>query len=94
MKKRFISILLCLILIAAVFAGCGSSNNYLDLIYPFGGNVNSYDPQIASTSDEFLIIENTFEGLVRCDDEGNITPGCDESWDGTMVFFFPLSPAL
>ncbi len=39
------------------FAGCGSSNNYLDLIYPFGGNVNSYDPQIASTSDEFLIIE-------------------------------------
>lgn len=83
MKKRFISILLCLILIAAVFAGCGSSNNYLDLIYPFGGNVNSYDPQIASTSDEFLIIENTFEGLVRCDDEGNITPGCAESWDIT-----------
>ena len=83
MKRRIISILLCFILIAAVFAGCGNSNNYIDIIYPFGGNVNSYDPQIASTSDEFMIIENTFEGLVRCDDEGNITPGCAESWQVT-----------
>lgn len=83
MKKRFISIFLCFVLIAAVFAGCKSSNDYMDLIYPFGGNINSYDPQIASTSDEFLIIENTFEGLVRSDDEGNITPGCAESWDIT-----------
>lgn len=83
MKKRLAGISFCLILIASVFAGCGSSNDYIDLIYPFGGNVNSYDPQIASTSDEFLIIENTFEGLVRCDDEGNITPGCAESWEIT-----------
>ena len=81
--KRIISISLCLVLIAAVFAGCGNSNEYIGLIYPFGGNVSSYDPQIASTSDEFLIIENTFEGLVRCDDEGNITPGCAESWEVT-----------
>lgn len=81
--KKTISILLCFIMIAAIFAGCGNSNDYIDLIYPFGGNVNSYDPQIASTSDEFLIMENTFEGLVRCDDEGNITPGCAESWEIT-----------
>src|SRR5699024_4951133 len=29
----------------------------------------------------FLITENCFEGLVRCDDEGNITPGCAQSWE-------------
>lgn len=74
---------MCIIIIAAFFTGCGSSKDYIDLIYPFGGNVNSYDPQVASTSDEFLIIENCFEGLVRSDDEGNISPGCAESWDIT-----------
>ncbi|MDE6660110.1 MAG: hypothetical protein K2K01_08380 [Eubacterium sp.] len=97
MKKRFISILLCFGLIAAVFAGCSKSNNFIGLIYPFGGNVKSYDPQVASTADEFLIIENTFEGLVRCNDEGKITPGCAESWqvtDAGLKYTFHLYRGL
>lgn len=81
--KKAISIILCLILITAAFAGCGNSKDYINIVYPFGGNVNSYDPQIASTSDEFLIAENAFEGLIRCDDAGNILPGCAESWEIT-----------
>lgn len=81
--KKALSILLCIVLTAVAFAGCGSSNKTYTITYPFGGNVNSYDPQIASTSDEFLIIENAFEGLVRCDDEGNIIPACAESWEIT-----------
>ena len=72
--------LLALVLIAVSFAGCSDSDDKLDLIYPFSGNINSFDPQVASTQDEFLIAENCFEGLVRCDDEGNITPGCAKSW--------------
>ncbi|MDE5605422.1 MAG: hypothetical protein K2I73_07555 [Eubacterium sp.] len=95
--KRIINILLCFSLIATVFAGCSNSNNYLSVVYPFGGNVNSYDPQVASTADEFLIIENTFEGLVRCDDEGKITPGCAESWqvtDAGLKYTFHLYRGL
>lgn len=81
--KKIACFFICFIMIASVFAGCGASNENISLVYPFGGNVNSYDPQIASTADEFLVIENCFEGLVRSDDEGNILPGCAESWDIT-----------
>lgn len=79
--KKVISVLLCLLLTAVIFSGCSSKESNIDLIYPFGGNINSYDPQIASTTDEFLIAENCFEGLVRSDDSGNITPGCATKWD-------------
>ena len=95
--KKFLSILFCIIIVASLFAGCKTNNENIDLIYPFGGKVNSYDPQIASTSDEFVIIENCFEGLVRCDDEGNISPGCASSWsvsDDGLVYTFKLMKGL
>lgn len=95
--KKFISILLCLIIVACAFAGCASNKENIDLIYPFSGKVNSYDPQLVSTADEFVIIENCFEGLVRCDDEGNITPGCAASWrvsDDGLVYTFNLAKGL
>lgn len=78
--KKIISVLICISITALMFVGCNSNEEKLDLIYPFSGNINSYDPQVASQSDEFLIAENCFEGLVRCDDEGNITSGCASSW--------------
>lgn len=81
--KRIVCVLICITLVASLFAGCGSSKGYIDFVYPFGGNVKSYDPQVASTADEFLIAENCFEGLVRCDDGGKITPACAESWEIT-----------
>ena len=90
--KKTVSLLLCLAAAITLFTGCSSKADNIDLIYPFSGSVNSYDPQTASTADEFLIAENCFEGLVRCDDEGNITPGCAYSWDispdgKTYVFY-------
>lgn len=95
--KRIIAVLAAVCLIALTAAGCSGSEEKLDMIYPFGGDVNSFDPQVASTQDEFLIIENCFEGLVRCDDEGNITPGCAESWNvsgGGTVYTFNLKQGL
>ncbi len=94
--KKIISVLLCLAMSVCIFSGC-SKDESIDLIYPFEGDVKSYDPQVASTADEFLIIENCFEGLVRCDDEGNITPGCAESWtvseDG-LTYTFKIKQGL
>ncbi len=95
--KKLISVLMCIALAACVFGGCSKSNDKIDLIYPFSGNVNSYDPQVASTQDEFLIAENGFEGLLRCDDDGNITPGCAESWqvsDDGLTYTFKLKQGL
>ncbi|MBQ3904556.1 MAG: hypothetical protein II744_06215 [Eubacterium sp.] len=79
--RRLISLLLCLCLLLGVFAGCSRSKKLIDFIYPFSADINSLDPQVASTSDEFLIIENTFEGLIRVDDDGTVKSGCAESWE-------------
>ncbi len=39
------------------------------------------DPQIADDYPSEILIRNLFEGLVRCDVKGEITPGMAESWD-------------
>lgn len=95
--KKTASILCCLLLVITIFSGCKTTEKKIDLIYPFSGKINSYDPQVASESDEFLVIENCFEGLIRCDDEGNITPACAESWqieDNGLKYTFHLKKGL
>lgn len=97
MAKKITSILLSIFLVISLFSGCSTTEEEIDLIYPFSGDINSYDPQVASTTDEFLIIENCFEGLVRCDDEGNITAGCASSWDVSddgLTYTFYLQKGL
>ena len=79
--RKTVIMLLCVCLSASVFSSCSKKDKPIDLIYPFSGNVNSYDPQVAATSDEYLIIENTFEGLIRIDDDGKVRSGVAESWD-------------
>lgn len=81
--KAALAVLLCCALCGCLFAGCSSGDDALDLIYPFSGDVTSYDPQIASTQDDFLIMENVYEGLVRVDDDGTVRPGVAESWEVT-----------
>lgn len=95
--KKAISIFLCIILTVCALSGCSKTEKSIDFIYPFSGNINSYDPQVSSTSDEFLVIENCFEGLVRCDDEGNILPACASSWhisDDGLTYTFYLNKGL
>lgn len=79
--KKILSIIISAILIITLFSGCGGKEISIDFIYPFDANVNSYDPQVASTSDEFLIIENTFEGLIRINDDGTVVPGMSDKWE-------------
>lgn len=95
--KRFFAALLAIVLCAAVFSGCSKKEKRINFMYPFTAKVNSYDPQVAATSDEYLIIENTFEGLIRMDDEGNIVKGCADSWDISddgLVYTFRLKQGL
>ena len=79
--KKTLIMLLCVCFAASVFSSCSKNDKLIDFIYPFSGDVNSYDPQVAATSDEYLIIENTFEGLVRMDDDGKVRAGAAEKWD-------------
>ena len=95
--KRTICVMLAVILMVGVLSSCSGGNKLIDFIYPFSADVNSFDPQVAGTSDEFLIIENTFEGLIRMDDEGNIQKGVAESWDISkdgLTYSFNLKKGL
>ena len=95
--KRLLCFLLAVILMATVLSSCSSGDKMIDFIYPFSNNVNSLDPQVAGTSDEYLIIENTFEGLIRMDDEGNIQKGVADAWDISkdgLTYTFHLKKGL
>ena len=95
MKKLFkkaLCIFLCTVMILTLFYGCSKEPEKINFIYPFSGDVDSYDPQVAETADEFLIIENTFEGLVRINDDGKVVPAAAEKWeisnDGLTYTFY------
>ncbi|MBR3148619.1 MAG: hypothetical protein IKF64_00460, partial [Eubacterium sp.] len=94
---RLICVILAVILVAVSFSSCSGKEKLIDFIYPFSADVNSFDPQVAATSDEYLIIENTFEGLIRMDDEGNVQKGVAESWeisDDGLNYTFHLKKGL
>lgn len=95
--KKILSVIFCISIIASVFSGCGSKDELIDFIYPFNADITSFDPQIASKSDEFLIIENCFEGLVRVRDDGTVMPGVAESWsvsDDGLTYTFKLKQGV
>lgn len=95
--KKYIAVLLTAVLLIGIFAGCSKSEESYDFIYPFSADVNSYDPQVASTADEFLIIENTFEGLVRVNDDGEVVSGVSDKWeisDDGLTYTFHIPEGL
>ncbi len=95
--QKLISFFLCICLLCALLCGCSGKEKLIDFIYPFSADINSYDPQIAATSDESLIIENTFEGLVRVNDDGTVQEGCAESWEisnDKLTYTFHLKKGL
>lgn len=81
MIKKMFSISICIALCASVFVSCSKTSTKMDMIYPFNGEINSFDPQVAGTKDEFLIAENCYEGLVRTTDDSSVKPGVAKSWN-------------
>ena len=95
--KKFLSIFMSALLLVSLLSGCGGKEKTIDFIYPFSANVNSYDPQVAATSDEYLIIENTFEGLIRINDDGEIKPGMADKWEVSsdgLTYTFHIRPGM
>lgn len=92
MTKRIISILLVFILTLGLF-GCSSDGLDAQIIYPIDKDPQFLDPQIVSDVGAKNIIANCFEGLVTIDADGNIAPGCAESWsisDDGLTYTFNL----
>jgi len=60
------------------FSGC-SAPKTLGFDIPKG--VDSFDPQLAESDPELIIVENCFQGLLDKDENGTIIPGAAERWE-------------
>lgn len=59
---------------------CTKKGSGKSIAYPLSASPSTLDPQFAGELNAQIIINNTFEGLVRLDPEGNIIPGIAEEW--------------
>lgn len=85
--------LLCLITAAILLlclCSCGSEGS--TLTYPLNAIPSTLDPQYSSGTDTAIVINNSFEGLTRIDENGNVVPGVASSWavseDGLNYTFY------
>ena len=91
MLKKIICAALALVL---ALSGC-SAPKTLGFDIPRG--VDSFDPQLAESDPELIIVENCFQGLLDKDENGIIIPGAAESWkvseDG-LTYTFNIKEGL
>lgn len=92
MMKKLVASVLVLVLMLLLTA-CSSGGRDEQIIYPIDKDPEFLDPQIISSDGAKNIIANCFEGLVTLGENGNIVPGCAESWkttDGGLTYTFNL----
>lgn len=92
MLKKATALLIVLIMIFSL-ASCSNDGSGAALKYPIDKEPACIDPQIAVGQSAKMAVLNSFEGLVRCDENGKIVPGVAESWsyDSTsLTYIFKL----
>ena len=81
MLKKSLTIILCALLLMSTFSACGEiKGSDAGIVFPIDKDPEYLDPQIISYSGAKNIIANCFEGLVTLNPQGEIIPGCAESW--------------
>lgn len=93
MKRRCFPVLkriICAVLVLSlIFSGC-SAPKTLGFDIPRG--VDSFDPQLAESDPELIIVENCYQGLLDKDENGQIIPGAAKDWsvseDGLVYTFY------
>ncbi len=78
--KRLISALTAVILLFLCTA-CTPKGSGKSITYPLSASPSTLDPQFVNDLNATIIINNTFEGLVRLDAQGNIIPGIASEWE-------------
>ncbi|MGM9972560.1 MAG: ABC transporter substrate-binding protein [Clostridiaceae bacterium] len=91
MKKRVLSLVLTVALIATFFVGCAGSKDKANtneeaggekqLAVQIGPNPETIDPALNSSVDGGNMILHLFEGLLTVDKDEHIAQGCAEKWD-------------
>ena len=80
MKKRITAAFAALTAVLLCLAACGSETAVV-LRFAVETQAVTFDPQIAESGTAKMTVRNTFEGLVRPDSDGKISPGVAEKWD-------------
>lgn len=85
MKKRILTLLLCLTMVASLFGGCGkktsrskSSEKTYRLLY--ASEVSTLNYLTTSTTNDFKLSANLIDTLVEYDPYGNIKPSLATDW--------------
>ncbi len=91
MKKRIAAAFAAVTAVLLCFSACGSETATV-LRFAVETQAVTFDPQIAESGTAKTVVRNTFEGLVRPDENGNISPGVAEKWvissDGLTYTFY------
>ncbi len=77
--RRFISVIIITVLLLCL-ASCGDGSGGA-FSYALSFSPSTLDPQYTQGEDAGTIINNCFEGLVRLDENGEVTPGVAKSWE-------------
>ncbi len=77
--KRLIAAVTAVILLL-MCSSCTPKGSGKSIAYPLSASPSTLDPQFANDTNAMVVINNTFEGLVRFDEDGEIIPGIAESW--------------
>ena len=77
--KRLIAAVTAVILLL-MCSSCTPKGSGKSIAYPLSASPSTLDPQYANDTNAMVIINNTFEGLVRLDANGDVIPGIAKSW--------------
>ena len=96
--KKFISLIILVTILTAIFIGCGKSKKELKkddqvLTYNLGTDPKTLDPALNAAVDGGIVLSNAFEGLCRTDENDKAIEGGAESWtisDDQLTYTFKL----
>lgn len=92
MTKRFCRLLAVLLLLASLLGGCSDKTAGQVFRLDILSEPSSIDPQTASSDEQYLILLNTMEGLLKMDENQTPTEAAAESYavsaDGLTYTFF------
>lgn len=92
--RRFLSVILAITMLLSL-ASCSGSGDNGAIYYSLDKSPSTLDPQYAGDTEAHVIINNTFEGLVRRSAEGEIISGIAQTWNvspDSLTYTFNLKP--